>query len=349
LKNLFAYLRKNLTRWLPGVFISLVAFGALYFLIKFQGQDARIDFSVIHPLTMTAAVVLTVLSLFAKAMLWRTLLHNKPGFWKTFLIYNEGYLLNNIFPLKAGEVGRAVFMGKETGLGTLHVLSTVVIERAFDVAVAAGLFLATFPLVLGAEDANKTLAVISLTGVAGVFLLLYLMARFQEQVHKLVDRIGERWHFVKSYVAPKMEALLRGLSVLTDGRQFLLSVFWVVVTWVIWVSVYYVVLLSINPDAPLWWGVFVDSFLALGAAVPSAPAGLGVYEAALVGALSFFGIEMSVGLSYALAMHLLQFVVTGVFGLIGLINQRQSFSELLDELQRRDKSDDGVVEARGND
>jgi len=329
-------------RWLPGVFISLVAFGALYFLIQFQGQEARIDFSVIKPGTMAAAVALTVLSLFAKAMLWRSLLHNQPSFWKTFLIVNEGYLLNNIFPLKAGEVGRAVFMGKETGLGTLHVLSTIVIERAFDVAVAAGLFLATFPLVLGAEDANKTMAVISLTVVLAVFIVLYLMARYQEKVHKLVERLGERWTFIKTFVSPKMESLLRGLSVLTNGRQFLLAVFWVAVTWVIWVSVYYVVLLSLNPEAPLWWGVFVDSFLALGAAVPSAPAGLGVYEASLVGALSFFGIEMSTGLSYALAMHLLQFVVTGIFGLIGLIKEGQSFSELLDELQRRDEGEEEI-------
>jgi glycosyltransferase 2 family protein len=336
LKNLLAYLRKNIMRWLPGMFISLVAFGALFFLIKFQGQDAKIDFSVIKPSTMLAAIVLTMLSLVSKAMLWRTLLHNKPSFGKTFLIVNEGYLLNNIFPLKAGEVGRAVFMGKTTGLGTLHVLSTVVIERAFDIAVAAGLFLATFPLVLGAEDANKTMAVISLTVVVAMFVLLYVMACYQEQVKKIVDRLGEHWYFIKSFVAPKMEALLRGLSVLTDGRQFLLAVFWVVVTWVIWVSVYYVVLLSLNPNAPLWWGVFVDSFLALGAAVPSAPAGLGVYEAALVGALSFFDIDVSVSLSYALAMHLLQFVVTGIFGIIGLVKERQSFSDLFAELQRRD-------------
>ena len=331
-------------RWLPGVFISLVAFGALYFLIKFQGQDAKIDFSVIKPSTIAAAVVLTMLSLVSTAMLWRPLLHNQPSFGKTLLIVNEGYLLNNIFPLKAGEVGRAVFMGKTTGLGTLHVLSTVVIERAFDIAVAAGLFLATFPLVLGAENANKTMAVISLTVVVAMFVLLYVMARYQEQVKKLVDRMGERWHFIKSFVAPKMEALLRGLTVLTDGRQFLLAVFWVVVTWVIWVSVYYVVLLSLNPEAPLWWGVFVDSFLALGAAVPSAPAGLGVYEAALVGALSFFDIDVSVSLSYALAMHLLQFVVTGIFGLIGLIKEKQSFSDLFAELQRRDE---GEVENEG--
>ncbi|MCD4673357.1 MAG: flippase-like domain-containing protein [Anaerolineaceae bacterium] len=344
MKTLLAYLRKNVMRWLPGVFISAVAFGAVFFLIKFQGQDAKIDFSVIEPMTMIAAVVLTILSLVSKSMLWRTLLHNKPSFGQTFLIVNEGYLLNNLLPLKAGEIGRAVFMGKTTGLGTLHVLSTIVIERAFDVAVAAGLFLATFPLVLGAEDANKAMAAISLTGVVLVFALLYAMARYQEQVKKLVDRWGERWSFIKSFVAPKMVSFLRGLGVLTDTRQFLMSIFWVVVTWVIWVSVYYIVLLSLAPNAPLWWGVFVDSFLALGAAVPSAPAGLGVYEASLVGALSFFGIDLSVGLSYALAMHLLQFVVTGVFGLIGLIKEGRSFSVLFAELQRRDQAapaDDG--------
>lgn len=337
MKTVIAYLRNNLARWLPGVLISLVALGAVFFLINFQDQDAKIDFSIIRPETMAAAVVLTLLSLLSKTMLWRTLLHNKPSVGKTFLIINEGYLLNNLLPLKAGELGRAVFMGKATGLGTLHVLSTIVIERAFDVAVAAGLFLATFPRVLGVEDANQTLAIISLAGVGAVFALLYVMARYQVQVKNIVERLGEGVPFIKKFLAPKMESLLRGLSVLTDGRQFLMSIFWVAVTWAIWVAVYYVVLLSLNPEAPLWWGVFVDSFLALGAAVPSAPAGLGVYEASLVGALSFFGISVSVGLSYALAMHLLQFIVTGVFGLAGLIKEGRSFSAIFAVLEQQDE------------
>ena len=336
MKTLIAYLRKNLMRWLPGVVISIVALGAILFLIQFQGQDARIDFSVIRPEAMAAAVILTILSLLSKSMLWRTLLHNKPTLGQTFLIVNEGYLLNNILPLKAGEVGRAVFMGKATGLGTLHVLSTIVIERAFDVAVAAGMFLATFPLVLGVEDANKTLAVISLVIVLVVFVLLYLMARYHVRVKQLVEKWGQSSPRVARIVVPRLDGLLRGLGVLTDARQFLMSIFWLLVTWSIWVSIYYIVLLSLVPDAPLWWGAFVDSFLALGAAVPSAPAGLGVYEASLVGALSFFGISVSVSLSYALAMHLLQFLVTGVFGLIGLIKEGRSFSALFAELQQRD-------------
>jgi hypothetical protein len=337
LKTLIIYLRKNLMRWLPGVLISIVALGAILFLIEFQEQDAKIDFSVIRPEAMVAAVLLTILSLISKSMLWRTLLDNKPTLGQTFLIVNEGYLLNNLLPLKAGELGRAVFMGKATGLGTLHVLSTIVIERAFDVAVAAGMFLATFPLILGVEDANKTLALVSLAAVILVFVLLFLMARYHEQVKKIVEGWGQKSPLVAKFVVPKLDGLLRGLGVLTDARQFLLAIFWLVVTWSIWVSIYYIVLLSLVPDAPLWWGAFVDSFLALGAAVPSAPAGLGVYEASLVGALSFLGISVSVGLSYALAMHLMQFLVTGTFGLVGLIKEGRSFASLFEALQQREQ------------
>lgn len=320
-------------RWLPGVVISAIALVAVF---KFtHWQDLSTAIKAIQPIYLAAAISLTILSLITKSMIWRTLLDNRVSLWKTFLIVNEGYLLNNIFPLRAGEIGRAVFMGQTSGLGAFHVLSTIMIERAFDIGIAAGLLLATLPLALGMEWA-KSAAVITLIVVIAGFVMLFVMANNREKVQHIVGQIGQKSRLVQRWIVPQIESLLRGFEVLTRPSQFLISLLWVVITWIIWVSIYYVMLLAIAPGAPLWWGAFVDSFLAMGLAMPSAPAGIGVFEASMVASMALLGISTSSALAYAITMHAMQFVITGIFGLFGLIREGRSIKNLFSKELKQD-------------
>ncbi len=328
-------LTQNLRRWLPGVLISVIALIVVFKLANWD--DLGSAFAAIRPFSIGLALVFTILSMITKSMVWRTLLDNKASLMQTFLIVNEGYFLNNILPLRAGEIGRAIFMGQTSGLGTFHVLSTIVIERAFDVAIAAGLLLATLPLTLGMDDA-ESIAITALVLIVVGFIVLFLMAQYNRQVKSFVEKISRRWPLVERVLLPQIESLLDGLSVLTKPSQFLKSVFWVLITWIFWVLLYYVMMLSIVPNAPLWWGAFVDSFLALGMAVPSAPAGLGVYEASLVWALQMVNVSNTQALAYAIVLHFMQFAVTAIFGLIGLIRQGHSISKLFDGMRKKEET-----------
>jgi hypothetical protein len=62
----------------------------------------------------------------------------------------------------------------------LHVLSTIVIERAFDLAMAAILLLTTLPLALGMAWA-RPVAIITLVVVISGLIALYLVARNNER------------------------------------------------------------------------------------------------------------------------------------------------------------------------
>jgi len=332
LKKESSYLKKNLRRWLPGVVISIIALIVVFKLASWDDLGAA--FATIRPSSIGVALVITLLSLVTKSMVWRTLLDNKASLLQTFFITNEGYFLNNILPLRAGEIGRAIFMGQTSGLGTFHVLSTIVIEMAFDVAIAAGLFLATLPMTLGMEGA-ESIAITSLVLIVVGFVILFLMAQYNQQVKHFVEKISKKHVLLERILLPRIESLLDGLSVLTKPTQFFITVFWVLVTWVLWVSLYYVMLLSIVPGAPLWWGAFVDSFLALGMAVPSAPAGLGVYEASIIWALQLIGVSSTQAFAYAIVLHFMQFTVTAIFGLIGLIRQGHSIARLFEGMNNK--------------
>lgn len=328
---------QNVRRWLPGVIISIIALAVVFKVARWE--EFVLAFSTIRYLNLSIAILLLVISLLTRALAWWTLLEQRPPFIRTFHIINIGYLLNNLLPLRAGEIGRALLMGKVTGLSPFHILSTILIERAFDMAMAAGILLATLPLALsvalgvGVEWA-KPVAILTLIMVIVGLFCLYLAARYHQKVKKWVTSFGEHSSLVQRFIVPQLESLLDGLSILTQPKRFIVSVFWIIICWLLYVSIYYIMLLPIVPNAPYWWALFSDGVVALGVAVPSAPGGLGVWEASIVGSLSILGVSTSAALAYALSVHLLNFVVIGILGFLGLIKEGQSLSTLFSAIQR---------------
>ena len=323
---------RNVRRWLPGAIISLIALITVFRLARWE--DLKLAFTTIQPLYLLAAVVISIVSLGTRAMAWRVLLKNRATFKQSFFIICEGYFLNYILPLRAGEIGRAVFMGETSGLGPFHVLSTIVIERAFDLVMASGLLLATLPMVLGVSWARPVAVVTMLLVIAGL-VVLYLAARNSQKVHGWVSSLGKRWPLVQKWIVPSLDSLLEGLGTLTRLDQFLLALFWILMSWVLWVCLYFVMLQPVSPGFPLYRSMFMTGVLALGLAIPQAPGGLGVFEASVVGTLAIFGISPSAALAYALLMHFMQFVIDGIFGFIELVRSRNSISNLFEQIQMR--------------
>jgi uncharacterized protein (TIRG00374 family) len=317
-------------RWLPGVIISLIAIYAIFKFVQFD--DLKSAFGKVSWLFILVIFILDVISMMVRGIAWRAILNNKITWTQSFFGVSEGYFLNNIFPLRAGEIGRSLFVGQSSGLGTFHVLSTIVIERAFDIFFAAILLLATLPLVVGLSWV-KTVALAALAVVVAAFVCLFFIARNRQKVTQWIHKIGDRRAFVSKHISPQITKLLDGLRALTDPRQFLVSFFWIGMTWLMWVGIYGIMARQVIPDAPLWSGAFIGSLLALGVAIPSAPAAIGVYEATMVAAVVILGGDESLALAVALIMHALQFASSAIFGLWGLVREGQSFKTLFSRLQ----------------
>ncbi len=232
-------------------------------------------------------------------------------------------------------------MNQKTGKGVMYMFSSIVIERAIDIGFAAGLFLVTLPLTTQMESA-KPFAIMALVAVISGFIALFFIAHYHEKVSAWIEKILIRWNWGYKAIYPRIQSFLDGFQVITRPSQFLKALFWSTVTWGTWVMLYYVVLRAIAPNAPFWWGAFINGLLALGAAVPSAPAGLGIYEASMVGALSILQVDRSLSMAYAISMHFVQILITGVFGGIGFMRNKISIASLL-RYNNEQKIDQGVI------
>jgi uncharacterized protein (TIRG00374 family) len=309
--------------------ISLTALVVVFSLVDLRKFFLAIKQA--NPLFLLLGVLSEILWLVVRGAYWRTLLQNKASYRDSFTTVNEGYLLNNILPFRLGEIGRAFLIGQKANLEFWQVIPSILIERALDLAFAAGIFLCTLPFVIGvtwAKQAAIAIGIIVLVGLAAI----YILARNREWALEWIDRAGERWSTVKKITGRRVVAFFDGLGILTDGKLFLQALGWETINWLVAILQYYLFLRAFFPSPSVLWVLFALGVGALGIAAPSSPGAIGVFEAALVGALFVFGVDASTATAFALSVHFTSYIITSLIGGFGLYKDGESLSGLYTRL-----------------
>jgi len=320
-------------RALPGILVSLCALAALIYFIDIG--EVKNDLLQADYRYLILVLALYVLALMTRAIAWRILLLNEIPYREVFFTLNAGYLLNNILPLRLGELGRALILGRH-GLGFWRVLSTILVERVFDFAIISGMLLTTLPFVTGASQAYKVAITVFCMVLIG-FVIFYLLARYRDRVLILYELLTERWPGLRLIGEDRLRSFITGLAALTDLCRFLSVLIWMLVNWGLAILAQYLLLLAFVPSAELIWIVFGLAVVALGVALPSAPAYIGVLEAAWVAALSLVGVEPSTALAFAVSSHFINITITGVFGVYALVREGESLARLYSKIRKEEE------------
>ncbi|MDW8227975.1 MAG: lysylphosphatidylglycerol synthase transmembrane domain-containing protein [Anaerolineales bacterium] len=171
-----SHLWNSTRRWLPGLLISLAFIVLFLTFIDVDELVAALRKADIRFLLAGSAV--SVGWLLARGLVWQTLLRRRTSFRTAFLTICEGYLLNNFFPFRLGEVGRAFLISRKSPVKFMEAFSTILIERVLDLTYSAGILLLGVTFFVQATGANRVGWLVS-----GVMLLgllgLYLLARHQ--------------------------------------------------------------------------------------------------------------------------------------------------------------------------
>jgi glycosyltransferase 2 family protein len=323
---------KSTRRWLPGVLISLAAIAAILYFVdldRFLEALRSADYCFV-----LAVLVVGLAWLGVRAIVWRTILRKRASYKDVFLTMCEGYLLNNFLPFRLGEIGRAFLLGRKTGLGFLEVLPSVIIERVLDLAFAAAILLSAVPFVVGATSAGVIALIIGGIVIAGL-VVLYLLVRNQEWALKVFDRLSQRRPRLQQRGAGFLGALFSGLSVLTDGWLFLKILAWMAFNWAVAVLQYFLLIRAFFPSVQPVWALFSLGAVAFGNAIPSLPGAVGTFEGAMAGALTIVSGNESASLAAAILAHLVNYLLTGVIGLITLSREGETLMGVYRQLRNR--------------
>jgi uncharacterized protein (TIRG00374 family) len=92
----------------------------------------------VEPGYLLLGVLVFIVSMLARVACWKVLIGRPVGFGRVLAALNEGYLLNNVLPWRMGEFGRAILLGRQPGLSALLVLSSIIVERLYDMIWPSG-------------------------------------------------------------------------------------------------------------------------------------------------------------------------------------------------------------------
>lgn len=313
----------NKKQWLKWALpLGITALSFFFILRQVNVEDLKTAFALLKGHTwQTLGVVLGIYlsGMVLRALAIKLILGKNFDLPTAYYSMNAGYLLNNFLPFRLGEIGRSLLL---TGEGKnkapfYKVFAAVFTERILDIFISASLFLLTISVVVSSMQLKVIVWVAWLMMIA-IMIILGILAKHKSNFfHWYERRLGKKPFWMKK-ILPKLASFIEGFEVLTDIKK-LVSIFGVLgLSWILAMFEVYFLQKVLMPSGVWWWPAFALSAAAFAAALPSAPGSLGVYEAAMVSAYAVLGVNQAPALALALILHVDQFVVSSLFGLIGL-------------------------------
>jgi uncharacterized protein (TIRG00374 family) len=279
-------------------------------------------------------------SIFVRGLRWRHLTNPIQPISRGLLARGVavGFMVNNLAPLRIGEIVRSWYVAREAGASGSAILGTVILERVIDVVCVVAVAVGALAIAgLGAEESDLLqrgallLLPIAVAPLSGLILLraapewvitttLWFLRPFPERALRWLER--------------NLRNFAGGLGALSGGRHLFWIAFHSAVIWILLsVIPMWAGLLAFDLELGSAFDTLITSWIALGAvgvavAIPSAPGFLGTYQLAFKAVLERFGVDSSTALALGLLVWLVFWLTLTLAGLVVLRFRRTSLGEL---------------------
>lgn len=301
--------------------------------------DLHTAWEMLIPSYALVAAFLLAAQLFVRAFRWKIII-NEAGearYWNVFHAMNIGYLLNNVLPLRAGELLRAIIVANREGNKKGSMLTTVVVERLFDLSglsIFFGLSMLIFPFPTWLKAGGGLIIAATL----GMLITGYFLSRSTEKLEAWLAKTFPDPETLRAKIASKLVHLVEGLAVLKRPRALVHSLWTTLLLWATYIVVMKLIFEAFqmtNGQYPAladggWVAAAVVMIItALGFAIPSAPGGVGTYHAAVLLGLSWFGVPEGMAVIFATVMHAVNYIVLTAIGAYGLFAMKLSWKDVV--------------------
>jgi len=226
-----------------------------------------------------------------------------------------GYAGTAILPLQMGELVRTFVASKKFTLPFSLVLSSVAIERIFDLLTILGLLgIALATVQSTPEILIKAGYVIATVTLAGLLMAIWLVMK--TEVALSVARSSMRWlpEPLSNVILKHLEAIAHGCASIRSPRLLIRVAANSILQWglmglCIWFS-----LLAIDIHVPVPGVILVLVATIVGVSLPASPGYLGSIQLAFVVALRPFGIDAAQAVAASVFYHVLAYVAVVVVG-----------------------------------
>jgi len=280
-------------------------------------------------------------SIYVRALRWRYLAGGVTPVTTgaAFRATAVGFMANNVFPLRMGELMRAWYLARETQASGAALIGTLIVERVLDVVFILALAVVLVgPAGARAAGIDPVAVLIPMLGLVLAILATVLLLRIApERSLGLAHRLGS-WLLPSRFRAGAqrlLEQLAAGLAGIQDWRALAWAFFHsAVLWWVVVVLSFWAALRSLGIDlggfAAEWQAAGrVMVWVGLAVALPSAPGFLGPFHAACRLALVPLGVPKAQALALGTLAHAVFWLTLTGLGLV-VLRRRGGVSRALE-------------------
>lgn len=221
-----------------------------------------------------------------------------------FPVVTIGYMGNNVYPFRAGEVIRAYILKRKESVSASGSLATIVVERIFDGITMLIFVFAVLPVIPTNEFLGTLLPFMSLLFFGGLLAFL-IIASSPKRTETLYEWVVSR--LVPDRFRDEVRGLLarfvEGLQVLRSGRDMLWIMGISILLWLVETWKYWFVMQGFAFHQPFYVLLFTCAIVNLATSIPASPGYLGTFEVAGIESLVLFGVSRAAATSFTLALH----------------------------------------------
>ena len=254
-----------------------------------------------------------------------------------FPITTIGYMGNNIYPARAGEVLRAVILKRKEGVSVSASLATIIVERIFDgVVMLAFIFvnLSELAKLTGASGFVGNIQQVALIGT-GVFigaLVVFLVAAMYPHMTAkvglwIIHRVLPQRLHVK--IIGLMNKFLDGLASLRSPFNVLMVFFTSIIIWLLETGKYWFVMHAFDFSVSFFALMLMNGIVNLATTIPSAPGYIGTFDAPGIAVLTAYGVDQATAAGYTLVLHVALWLPITLLGAYYLAREGIQWSDSL--------------------
>ena len=254
------------------------------------------------------AILLLIFIIFLRAVRWNFLFIKELDINSLYKSQLIGYMGNNIFPLRLGELLKAYYLEKKSKISKYEVLGTIILERVLDLVGLVLLF-----LILLNSSLFELIDPIYIKIIYSILIFTFVALLVSSRLNKV-----KNFKF-KNKIFLILNDIISGFSNI-NSSNFLLSILFTLLIWVGYVIVVFLVQESMYLDLNFIQCVLILFLSSIVLMIPSMPGNIGTFEGAVVYTLLLFGIEDNFG--FAFILHAVSFIPYTLLGLYYLIKER---------------------------
>ena len=254
---------------------------------------------------------------------------------RLFPVVVIGYMGNNVYPFRAGEVLRSFVLYRREEVPMSASLATVIVERVFDGLVMLIFVFVALPFTPIPGDNGRIQSIVIFASVAffAALIIFFALAAMPERFYRLAQwGLGLTGSLLtessRESLLGILQRFLTGLESLRSFRNVLMIFFTSIVIWLLETVKYWFVMHAFDFQVTFFALMLMNGVVNLATTLPSAPGYVGTFDEPGIEVLKLYGVPANTAAAYTLVLHAALWLPITLLGFYYMIREGLNWSDI---------------------